>query len=602
MKKTLIATLALLLLTISCAFATDIRITSVPSLMHPGKMTRFIIECEQSTIADIVIKDGDKEIYQIATSTILQEGSNRINYNAMVSQTKPLSPLEYTLVVKTDAGEVTAPFSVGEPAPIVTMENQRDIIVSGDKWCADISFNMDGLFVFEVEIDHMWESHYSAEVVTADSLPYAIDIKTYGKPLQEGVYPLRLSLKNKKGIRSNFSYGELHVLSSKEELEKYKEELAIKEQAERDAQLQQEAIFGSMDNETLVARASQIPFTVGEETYWTMPIGDMRDEDAIWKIMMQPITLLKREGYSSKSVYKVRKTPDASTEFDNVVGEVAYFSQGLHILETLDNGWTKVEAYNTSYGPDNRNRPGYGVTGGFIQGYVETKYLVQETPKTKNALLIDKLEQKAHIFIDGKHASTLLVSTGKATAEKPWNETPAGEFIIISRLGDFPSGNMMCDMGLRLNSGCAIHEVPNIEDLETGYKDYSFSEAVLGNKASSGCIRVQRKPNEQGHSMEWIWNNMPVGTKVLVWEDSIQYMQYPKKDLVVYYNKDGGSYYHVQAECKSISKRFFPLSFFSYKDLLTPKFSYLKPCPTCNAPRHPQVIHDHNQSIAQKQQ
>jgi hypothetical protein len=57
--------------------------------------------------------------------------------------------------------------------------------------------------------------------------------------------------------------------------------------------------------------------------------------------MMQPLTVI--DG-NEKEVYRLRKTPDNSSKKDNVVGEITYASHGVHVLETLDNGWTLVEA------------------------------------------------------------------------------------------------------------------------------------------------------------------------------------------------------------------------------------------------------------------
>ena len=90
------------------------------------------------------------------------------------------------------------------------------------------------------------------------------------------------------------------------------------------------------------------------------------------------------------------------------------------MLETLDNGWTLVESYNSSYGPNCASRRGYGVTDDLIQGYVKTSLLKTITPRVDYGLLIDKLEQKMYIFSAGKCIGTLLVSTGLNNREQQW--------------------------------------------------------------------------------------------------------------------------------------------------------------------------------------
>src|SRR5690606_16038999 len=117
---------------------------------------------------------------------------------------------------------------------------------------------------------------------------------------------------------------------------------------------------------------------------------------------------------------------------------------------------------------------------------------------------------------------------------------------------------------------------------ETGYRDYGPQERQLGQKASHGCIRVQRKNNADGISMAWIWNSIKVNTKVLVWDDDNRYHEYPAADLSLYFNPNNGQYYHLDQNCPSIKDRFLPLpGIMSYADLDSPEYQKLKACPHC---------------------
>ena len=52
------------------------------------------------------------------------------------------------------------------------------------------------------------------------------------------------------------------------------------------------------------------------------------------------------------------------------------------------------------------------------------------------------------------------VSTGLNTKNQPYNETPAGEFLVVSWTGDFPAGrNTIGRFALRINGGTLLHEV-----------------------------------------------------------------------------------------------------------------------------------------------
>ena len=56
----------------------------------------------------------------------------------------------------------------------------------------------------------------------------------------------------------------------------------------------------------------------------------------------------------------------------------------------------------------------------------------------------------------------------------------------------------------------------------------------------------------------------------------------PKTKL--YYNKDGGKYYHADPECSSVAKEFLPLTSFTYGNLNKSPYTKLQPCPKCDAP------------------
>ena len=56
----------------------------------------------------------------------------------------------------------------------------------------------------------------------------------------------------------------------------------------------------------------------------------------------------------------------------------------------------------------------------------------------------------------------------------------------------------------------------------------------------------------------------------------------PKTKL--YYNKDGGRYYHADPECPSVDKDYLPLASFTYGSLNKKPYTALKPCTKCNPP------------------
>ncbi len=334
--------------------------------------------------------------------------------------------------------------------------------------------------------------------------------------------------------------------------------------------------------ETHVATPSKALAAQDGSSYWTLPIGEM-DFAAIWKVMMQPITVI--DGDDQRETYKLRAARDNSTKSANIVGEVTFLSQGVNVLENFDDGWSLVECYNSSYGPDCDSRPGYGESDALISGYVRTNLLKTIQPLDTYGILIDKLSQTMYLLKDGELYSELMISTGLPTKAQPWNETPSGEYLMVSRASDFPAGNLTCAMGMRINGGCLIHEVPYIYNEKYDVKDYSYCEPELGKKASHGCVRVQRAKNAEGINMTWLWNNIKINTKVLIWDDDGRFIPYPEDSLPLYYNPDGGKYYHADQNCRSIKSRWLPLKgAFTYGELEDSAYSKFTPCTSCQPP------------------
>ena len=231
----------------------------------------------------------------------------------------------------------------------------------------------------------------------------------------------------------------------------------------------------------------------------------------------------------------------------------------------------------------------------FVTGYLKESQLKTYTPRTDYGMVVDKLTQKLYIFKDGALFTTLAVSTGLYNERQPYNETRSGEFLIISRTGDFKSDNLICAKALRFNGGDLLHEVPHVLNAD-GSKNYKNCEPKLGTRASHGCIRVQRLKNAESINMTWIWNNIKVGTKMVVWEDyQGRQIPVPKDDTPLYYNANGGSNYHSTANCNGVKEKYLPLTAFTYGELDTGDYADLTVCSYCYPPLRKGEIEQINQ-------
>lgn len=318
----------------------------------------------------------------------------------------------------------------------------------------------------------------------------------------------------------------------------------------------------------------------GGPSFWETPM-DITDTQAVWAMLTAPITVVK--GHQKQQTV-LRAQPDQDSE---AIADITFDSQGVHVLETLDNGWSLVEAYSSSF-HDSKIKAWNQLT----QGYIRTDALQQKKVSQKYGLVVDKLTQKLYIFEDGQLMDTLAVSTGLANERQPYNETRSGEFLIVSPVGDFVSDNVVGAMALRFNDGDFIHEVVHIP--RSSGKVYEPFEAVLGERASHGCIRVQRKRTPDGTNMNWLWTNMRkhMGeVRIVIWED-VQGRQIDVPDAAtpLWYNPDGGKNYHAAAKCYGVRDKFLPMTEFTYAELDDAAHSSLTPCPYCFPPLRPAEI------------
>ena len=300
---------------------------------------------------------------------------------------------------------------------------------------------------------------------------------------------------------------------------------------------------------------------------------DITDEEACWELLQRPITVLDAE--QTEKIYP-RVSPDGpKVNNDKLGGFINGASAAVHVLGEDEDGWTLIE------GLDYYNR--------VIRGYVRTRLLKTVTPNEKYGIIIDKLTQRLYVFIDGELWDSCLVSTGLPNDSQPYNETAAGEYLICSWVGDFDSEGMICATALRFNGGDMIHEVPHKIGYD-GSKVYARWEALLGTKASHGCVRTQRIPTEKGLCARWLWDNLKRGTKVVVWDDGGRKLPYPDDDRMLYYNPDGGQNYHSNDMCSSVRDKYLPLTGFTYAELDSAAYASLKACTKCQPVRRKSAI------------
>ena len=366
------------------ASAASIHFADVPSLLRPGRLERIGIQTTSAGPVTLSLQDSTGEmLFPIFEGIKLAEGVNHVTWNGCTRDGRAVAEGWYQLAV-TAAMILRLPtLQLGRKARSCRYLWPMPAD-PGQDWTMNLTLNMPGQLHISMSLPD-GEATVLDQQVDAGSLTIAWDGAINGQPVAAGQHMLSFTLTDAEGFSSNTH----HLLLTLVDQPTMPPATAVPQTPEPVATPAPHYRIPSM--EPLGDKA------IGS-SYWTLPVGEW-NEEAIWKVMMQPITVIT--GKDQRLTYKLRATPDASTKKDNVVGELTYASQGVNVIEQRDDGWSLVEFFNSSYGPNCASRRGYGNTDDLIRGYVETQYLTQITPRTDFGLLIDKLKQEMYVFKEG---------------------------------------------------------------------------------------------------------------------------------------------------------------------------------------------------------
>ena len=257
--------------------------------------------------------------------------------------------------------------------------------------------------------------------------------------------------------------------------------------------------------EKVVEYVASSKTTLGEQGYEIgVGVSDTVDQaDAgywdIWAALTRTMVSVNVGESESAYIYN-------STDNGKKIGSVSGLSQGLNLIEDLDDGWSVVEAY--------RNED-----GAFVRGYIRTKTLRTVEPNTLYGIVVDKAAQTLTVYKNGERLGSCAISTGLATAKYLHRETPAGEYITVTRRGTIENAGGYSKYTIRISGNYYLCEIPTTK--KNG-KDYSLMADKLGQKASRGNICLAHDESADGGiNAEWIWDltDSNKKIKVLVFDD-----------------------------------------------------------------------------------
>ncbi len=540
-------------------------------VIRPGKATLLTFSVPEYGMVELLVVNNNGETVSVVSDTFLANpGVNSIWWNGTFNGV--FAPEgAFTLLLRTAQGEVSVPVTIGAVAPYMT-NLLSSVDSTAHTMTVDFYCSVSGLVSVGVWVDDIWTLVDSLQVEAGD-VQYVWDMTT----ANPNTRALTLTLTGADGSASTEEH--IPVLPEDFRFLQAEEEATVSPDPAQPEETQEpleapESIIveptAAPEKEEVFTPAHGSPYEGMDTTlnYWTLPM-DITDEAAVWEVLSQPMTVI--DGDSKTQAYLFAE-PDLDS---GKVAMVTRGSQGLHVLETLDNGWSLVECYSSSF-HDNPVK----AWNMLVQGYVKTNTLKTITPNMTYGCVVDKLTQRLYVFQDGKLLSTLLVSTGIANERQPYNETRSGEFVFASPTGGFWSDNMYCPRAIRFNDGDLLHEVPYVS--RGSSKIYSVTEPFLGEKASHGCIRVQRKKTPEGINMEWLWENRKMGIKIIVWEDwQGRQLEIPSDDTLLYYNPDGGESYHSQITCYAYDANQSEMTPFTFGELDTEPYASLERCQFC---------------------
>ena len=510
-----------------------------------------------------------------------------------------------------------------EPQLSGVFASDAALIARQDGWYFDFQASEGGTMAMQLLSGETGEviADVGSEAVQAGSGRIAWNgLLSDGSAVPSGSYMIAAALRNAAGEESAQSVMSLSIYGSQAEYSEnvldlstlIAEEAAVWEEGEAAAE-------GEAENETeneAENEAENAAPALDEQgvpvaaSFWEMNPDDYdlknpAHQQAIWEIMMQPITVI--EGDQTENIYITNQPGISPRPYkDNCAGELHGQSQGVRIVEddADGDGYVRIEAYSNDGTKANSDYM-ESIAADKVQGYIKKSRLYTQKPSDKYALLVDKLRQKLYVFEEGRIISELDVSTGLNNAKQPYNETPAGEFLVVSWTGDFKAGSRTIGrFALRINGGTLLHEVLHDVGGDGKTKIYDNYEPKLGMKDSHGCVRIPRRKNAEGINMQWFWDNLEKYTKVLIWEDKGRQMydpELPDADMTLYRNPNGGSNYHLDQNCSGVKDKFLPLTGdFTYGDLDSGEFSKLTPCVYCAAPQKKATLYKRYAAAAEQ--
>ena len=224
---------------------------------------------------------------------------------------------------------------------------------------------------------------------------------------------------------------------------------------------------------------------------------DLDDDGAVWAALTAPVAV--GDGPEGRGLVIM----NAKGAREGRAGTTACRTAGVAVLEICGDGWVKVGAWRQS-------------DGLYTEGYVKADKLRVVRPNTRYGAVVDKNAQTMTVYEHGKKIGKVMISTGRTTKEDRKADTHSGVFLLGTRMETFMQEGHIYSYPIRIDAYNLIHQIGYVR--EEGQRNFGEELALLGSKASHGCIRVDARTTgeNQGVNAWWIWTHLGHDTKIIV--------------------------------------------------------------------------------------
>ena len=207
--------------------------------------------------------------------------------------------------------------------------------------------------------------------------------------------------------------------------------------------------------------------------YWGLT-ANASDAD-IWAALTRTMVSVNVGESESAYIYN-------STDNGKKIGSVSGLSQGLNLIEDLDDGWS---ARGSLPQRGRRVRP---------RLYPHQQAAHRRAEQHCTALSIDKAAQTLTVYKNGERIGSCAVSTGLPTVKYLHRETPAGEFITVTRRGTIENSGGYSKYTVRISGNYHLCEIPTTKKNGKDYLPHGGQARGRRPRAATSASRTTNLP------------------------------------------------------------------------------------------------------------